>query len=57
MLMLTAVFLRSSMVQMFESRAEAKRALCKSRKGRSAFFSGLELTSVWMLDMQEFIQS
>lgn len=36
MLVLTAVFLGSSMVQMFKSRAEGKRGLCKSGKGRSA---------------------
>lgn len=38
MLMLTAVFLGSSMAQMFKSRAEVNRDLCKSGKGRSACF-------------------
>lgn len=56
MSMLTAVFLGSSMAQMFESRAEGKRGLCKSGKGRSAcfFLSGLEVASAWMLDMWAF---
>lgn len=57
MLMLTAVFLGSSTVQMSKSRTEGKRRACvrAEKEGVHVFFlfvfsPGLERTSVWMRD-------
>lgn len=53
MLVLTAVFLGSSTVQMSKSRTEGERGACVRAEKEGvhvSFFSGLELTSVRMRD-------